>query len=297
VRNTAPTPLAAKATFRSEDREPELWHPDSGEIERMLLYEVAGDRRVSLPLVLDAYGSVFVIFRDHQGVRATRVKRNGSEIFPVMSPVSADAQDGTTLVSDGLRPVLRTPSTGTYVISLSDGRGTSVTIPKQDTPTVMGPWKLVFPEGRGAPSSIAVDTLRSWTEFQDPGVRYFSGTATYETTFDASSTALPKGSTLWLNLGDVREVASVRVNGVEAGTVWKQPFRVRIDPLLKPGTNDLAIEVTNLWSNRLIGDAQPGAATRYTHTNIRKYTKDSPLLPSGLLGPVKIEIMYELPLR
>ncbi len=79
------------------------------------------------------------------------------------------------------------------------------------------------------------------------------------------------------------------VNGTPVQTLWKAPFLVRIDPFLHAGENTIEIQVTNLWPNRIIGDLQPSAAARYTHTNVRAYTKDSPLLPSGLLTPVTLQ--------
>jgi hypothetical protein len=88
----------------------------------------------------------------------------------------------------------------------------------------------------------------------------------------------------------VREIASVAVNGIPVQTMWRAPFVVRIDPQLHSGDNTLEIQVTNLWPNRIIGDLQPSATARYTHTNVRAYTKDSPLLPSGLLEPVTVQI-------
>jgi hypothetical protein len=95
---------------------------------------------------------------------------------------------------------------------------------------------------------------------------------------------------LWLNLGQVREIASVAVNGIPVQTMWRAPFVARIDPVLHSGDNTLEIQVTNLWPNRIIGDLQPSASVHYTHTNVRAYTKDSPLLPSGLLEPVTVQI-------
>jgi hypothetical protein len=93
-----------------------------------------------------------------------------------------------------------------------------------------------------------------------------------------------------LNLGQVREIASVAVNGIPVQTMWRAPFVARIDPQLHRGDNTLVIRVTNLWPNRIIGDLQPSATVRYTHTNVHAYTKDSPLLPSGILEPVVVQI-------
>jgi hypothetical protein len=101
----------------------------------------------------------------------------------------------------------------------------------------------------------------------------------------------------WLDLGEVHEVAAVRVNGSSAEVLWKAPYSLRVDRLLHPGENVIEIDVTNLWPNRLIGDAQSADGKHYTWTNIRKYTKDSPLLPSGMLGPIVLHSRYRLSLQ
>ena len=95
---------------------------------------------------------------------------------------------------------------------------------------------------------------------------------------------------LWLDLGDVRDVAVVRVNGKQAGILWKAPYRVDISSLVKAGENHVEIDVTNQWNNRIVGDQQPGVEQRITKTNlVTKFHATSPLLPSGLLGPVLIQ--------
>ena len=99
---------------------------------------------------------------------------------------------------------------------------------------------------------------------------------------------------MWLALGTVHEVAAVRINGKPAQVLWKQPWTLRADRLLHAGDNLIEMDVTNLWPNRLIGDAQSADGKHYTWTNIHKYTKDSSLLPSGLLGPVTLEPLYYL---
>jgi hypothetical protein len=151
-------------------------------------------------------------------------------------------------------------------------------------------WRLDFPAGRGAPSQVTVERLGSWADHEDPGVRYFSGTATYSRELDAPDDWFRDGSQIWLDLGDVREVAEVRVGGGPAQTLWKRPYRANITSALKPGRNRLEIQVTNLWPNRLIGDLQPGAR-KYTFTVRDVYRPDSPLLPSGLLGPVRVDVL------
>jgi hypothetical protein len=156
--------------------------------------------------------------------------------------------------------------------------------------TVDGSWEVTFQANRGAPARISLNALRSWSENSEPGVRYFSGTGSYAMTIQAPADWFKKGAKLWLDLGDVRNLAEVSVNSKALGILWKPPFRVDVTSALKPGANTLEIKVTNLWVNRLIGDQQPDAAKKYTYTARQFYRADSPLLPSGLLGPVRVVI-------
>jgi beta-galactosidase/beta-glucuronidase len=154
--------------------------------------------------------------------------------------------------------------------------------------TVEGAWDVAFQPGRGASGTITLDQLASWSNSADNGVKYFSGTATYRKTIQAPADWFKAGARLWLDLGDVKNLAEVSVNRQSLGIVWNTPFRIDVTSALKPGENTLEIKVTNLWVNRLIGDQQPDAAKKYTYTAQQFYRADSPLLPSGLLGPVQV---------
>ena len=181
--------------------------------------------------------------------------------------------------------------------------------------SVTGGWELAFPSGWGAPEELHLDSLRSWTEIPDDGVRYFSGTATYSKRIFLDR-AMGVGERLVLELGDVREFAAVTVNGVSYPVLWKPPFRIDItDAICQPPTTnyqlDITIKVTNLWPNRLIGDellppdrewkqgrnwlkeipdwvkrGERSPTGRHTFTTWHHWTKDDRLLPSGLIGPV-----------
>ena len=151
---------------------------------------------------------------------------------------------------------------------------------------VEGPWNVAFQPDRGAPPSITLDKLISWSDSTDAGVKYFSGIGTYTKTIQAPPTG-SKGPHLWLDLGDVKNLAEVSVNGKTLGIVWHAPYRVDVTSALKPGANEISIKVINAWVNRLIGDQQPGA-TKYTFADVHPYKANSPLLPSGLLGPVAV---------
>jgi hypothetical protein len=166
------------------------------------------------------------------------------------------------------------------------GAAVATSAPFQHTP-LSAPWSVAFQSGRGAPASIRMPTLAPINESADPGVKYFSGIATYTTSFVAPRQARA-GAPLWLDLGKVGDVAEVRVNGQMAGTVWFAPNRVDISRLVRRGANTLEVRVANLWVNRLIGDKQPGAQ-KITFTAAPTYLPDAPLRPSGLIGPVTLD--------
>jgi hypothetical protein len=165
---------------------------------------------------------------------------------------------------------------------------------------------------------VRLEVLRSLSEHSDPGVRHFSGTATYRTRFtlppEAVSAAGAGGASrrLFLDLGQVRVIASVRLNGHALGTLWASPYRFEVTEAVRSGENDLEVEVTNLWVNRLLGDeeqpedsdrnpdgtlrqwpawlaaGEPSPTGRFTFTSWRLWRKGEPLQESGLLGPVRL---------
>ena len=164
---------------------------------------------------------------------------------------------------------------------VGEGQNTVSVVPVAE---IAGPWQVRFPPDRGAPESIVLDRLVDWSTHSDPGVRHFSGIATYATRFEAS----PGPGRLFLDLGQVAVMARVKVNGRPVGTAWVAPFRLDITPAVQPGTNALEVEVANLWPNRLIGDRALPEDQRVTWTTWNPYRSNTPLLQSGLLGPVTI---------
>jgi hypothetical protein len=243
-----------------------------------------------LPLSLEARGSVFVIFRHDVTLQSVKtIERDGAILFSAEHPEKSSLPQGVAVRNDGTKTLLSTPEPGKYRLEFSGGTSIDVTMNTNEAINVPGPWTLSFPSGWGAPPQVQMNQLSSWTNSPDAGVRYFSGRATYRTVLRLTEAQVAGASTANLNLGEVHEVAAVRINGRAAGILWKQPYAIRIGGLLHAGPNTIEVDVTNLWPNRLIGDAQDPKARHYTWTNIRKYTKDSPLLPSGMLGPVKIE--------
>jgi hypothetical protein len=159
--------------------------------------------------------------------------------------------------------------------------------------TLTGPWTLSFPKDMGAPSGVTIDPLASWIQNADAGIRYFSGTATYTKTIQANTSWLRQGRHIYLDLGKVRDIAEVKINGKSAGLVWAPPYRVDITSALKPGANTFEIDVTNEWTNRLIGDRLAPPEKRILHS-----VGDRPAggmfggprepVESGLIGPVVV---------
>jgi len=203
-----------------------------------------------------------------------------------IEPASYLVANGRTVV-----PLRLAPDDAVFVVFRKPAAAPARALPdpvETELAKISGPWEVAFQPGRGAPATARFDSLSSWSENADPGIRYFSGTATYKASFDVPAHWFVSGTRYWLDLGNVKNVAEVKVNGQALGTVWKTPFRVDATEALKPGPNNLEVKVADLWVNRLIGDKQPGATKTYTYTAVEFYQADSPLVPAGLLGPVRI---------
>jgi len=222
------------ATFRVTGQEAELWHADTGVMEPASFR--TADGRTTVPLHLEPWGTVFVVFRK-----------------PAKSSSRTLAKISDSAIA-----------------------------------TVEGPWDLSFQEDLGAPAKMTLDKLASWSDSADEGVKYFSGTGTYSKTIQAQPDWFKRGAHLSIDLGEVKNLAEVSVNGKPLGILWKTPYRVDVTNILKPGANTLEIKVTNPWVNRIIGDRQPNVTKTYTFTSPKYYKADSKLVPSGLLGPVQI---------
>ncbi|MCX8157681.1 MAG: glycosyl hydrolase [Verrucomicrobiae bacterium] len=261
VANPARTAVTARCWFRVHARRPERWDPKTGAQQRLTEYhEEAG--RTTLALTLGPEESCFIVWQ--KTWTAPQAARR----------------------ADAGRPALAIE--------------------------IGGPWQVRFQPGRGAPESITLEQLMDLSQHPLPGVRFFSGLATYQTTLHWQPPW--PGAQATLDLGRVAVMARVRVNGRTAGVAWHQPWTVDLTPALQRGTNQIAIEVANLWLNRLIGDEQlppdadwhrngslkewpawlrqgrPSPTGRVAFATWRHWQKDSPLPPSGLLGPVTLRV-------
>lgn len=212
------------------------------------------------------------------------------------NPVTGEIRDATAFRQENGRTIvpLDFDPCGSMFIIFRDAIGTEArgsTASNQPTLTprleLDGAWDVSFDPQWGGPAKVRFDELMEWTQHPEDGIKFYSGTAIYRKTFTLP--AVPEtGRQLVLDLGEVREVAEVRVNGQNLGVVWTKPARVNITSAAKVGDNELEVRVVNLWPNRLIGDASLPDEKRFTETNQRKFVATSPLLPSGLLGPVQI---------
>lgn len=194
-------------------------------------------------------------------------------------------------------PLHLSPRESLFVVFRRDASSLTCTLPQRAATTlatVGGPWDVTFPANLGAPERIQLADLASWTAHADPGVKYFSGTATYTRTIQAPQGWFQSGARLVLDLGAVHDIAEVSVNGEPPATLWKPPYRVDVTDLLKPGENRLEIKVTNQWTNRQIGDRLVAPDQKVLAMPAGGFGPmagfGGPQTPaeSGLLGPVTV---------
>ncbi len=248
VINRTNQPMKRDFTFRVSGKQPEIWNAVTGETLVANAYHPQ-NATTTVPLELDGFGSCFIVFRKPIAVNAAGpAKTNFHEL--------------------------------------------------KELKELRGPWKISFDPQWGAPDTVTFSTLVNWTDRPEEGIRYYSGKATYRKIFDLKqytqdgNTKGKKNKRLYLNLGDAQDVAEVRLNGKNLGVLWCAPWQVEITDVIKPKNNLLEIDVINLWANRVIGDLNLPAEKRYTKTHdafrFDFLTAKTPLLKSGLLGPVKL---------
>jgi hypothetical protein len=318
ISNQADTPEEVQANFRVAGKVPEFWRAESATIEQVPVWEARGGR-TRIPLALPPSGSVFVVFRKPAAgvdpiVSVTRPGTDGT------NPLYADLQ-----INDG-RETLKAKTAGDYRLTTASGKSLELTVKALPAPVdLSAEWTVAFPPKLGAPASITLPRLMNLSEHETPGVKYFSGTMTYTREVDLPEALFtpPADRVLTLDLGTVKNVAEVRINGKELPLMWLPPFAADVTSLVKPGKNTLEVKITNLWVNRLIGDEQlpddlewgelrklqnvpsgqpllkvpdwiddPGrrpSKERVTFVTFKHFRKDSPLPVSGLVGPVTLQ--------
>ncbi len=278
-----------ECVFRTSGKEPELWCPKTGTIREAVSYRTTEDGRTAIPLAMPENGSVFVVFREPaEAKHLVAAPDAGVETV-------GRTGDGVKLqVWDNARHTLTTAKKKQVAVSPSNG-------PKPQE--VTGAWEVSFSPEWGGPEATTFDGLIPWNEHSNEGVKYYSGTATYRKTLMLSKDQV--AGLVRLQLGKVGHVAEVHLNGKRLGIVWAAPWSVDLTDAVKQGENQLEIAVTNLWTNRLIGDSRLPKEKRLTASNVRLFSekdkyrafqgfspKDA-LTPSGLMGPVRLEFGEE----
>lgn len=265
--------LDTTCTFRVSGKRPELWDPETGAIRELPEF-AEQDGRISVPLRFEPMQSWFVVFRND-----SRSEPRATETKNFLS--------------------------------------------RSERTTLAGPWRVSFdPQWGGPKEEVTFEQLTDWSKHPDPRIHYYSGTATYRKSFTLTEAEVSgKLGRLCLDLGAVDVMARVRLNSRDCGVAWKPPYVVDISGAARAGENTLEIATVNLWINRMIGDEQlpldgkwkdfetllewpewfkngtPRMSGRYTFTSCRHYQKDSPLVPSGLRGPVTLRTTANLEIK
>lgn len=256
IANRTDDTFQTKCSFRVEEGAIELWNPLTGEIRELPQY-TRENNHTSIPLTFDAFQSYFIVFDKTK----TPTKNNNAKNFSNLAPLQQ----------------------------------------------IEGEWNVSFDPRWGGPEDVVFPSLSDWSQNKDEGIKYYSGIATYKKNFNFKS-KLNKEK-IYLHLGEVKNIARVKLNGIDLGVIWTAPWQVEITDALTEGENHLEIDVANLWINRLIGDEHypddgikngkwpewlvnktPRPTKRFTFSTYKFYTKDSPLIKSGLLGPVQLFI-------
>lgn len=306
-----------RINFRIKDMKPELWNPVSGKMTDALVWE-SNKNQTMVTLDMEANGSCFVVFRkksDNQSNSVKAVSLNGDNV-----KLNSCLKSNNQLILN---------KKGVYKVSFQDN---TTIVKKQDkdaeTMLLNDNWNVRFQENLGAPSSAHFEKLISWPLHPDSGIRFFSGTAYYSKSFQLKSKQIKSNKRIVLDLGKVKNVATITVNNKKVVVIWKPPFYADITDYCKAGENDLMVTVTNLWPNRIIGDktepedcvwgpireytyvpnspkigrnmleipkwvinkTERPSKNRITFCTMDFFEKDTPLLESGLIGPVQISI-------
>ncbi|MGA2032904.1 MAG: glycosyl hydrolase [Thermoguttaceae bacterium] len=318
VANGATEGCEATCSFRVAGKQPELWHPENGQVAPLAAYDEK-DGCTRVPLRLGPTESVFIVFRRpaEAARRVVSVKRDGRELLRIAPPAqppkaAAPVMAGDSSALDLMYGEIWQP--GSYVLKTADGRSCAVQCPRLAAPLeIGGPWQVAFDPKWGGPAQAVFDKLVDWSKRSEEGIKYYSGAARYRTTFNVAAEALKQSGARWhLDLGKVAVMAEVQLNGKDLGILWKAPYRVDVTEALQPGDNVLDVKVVNLWINRQIGDEQlpddcdrnangtlkswpkwvqegkPSPTGRYTFSSWKLWKKGDPLQESGLLGPVML---------
>ena len=289
VSNKTSEAIDTRCTFRVENAKPHIYEPSDGSVRKQFEFKNEENGTV-IPLSLPPGGSTFIVFS--KGVVSDGLNvvlkggGSGNEDFPVEKVLEANNNSAT----------IECWQNGEYLLTTKNGKQKEMTVSNiPDPELIQGTWQVAFDPGWGAPEEAVFSQLISWTEHEDEGIKYYSGKGTYRKTIIVDDERIDEQQKVYLDLGEVRELAEVYINGQSAGVIWKPPFRTEITGLVKAGENELEIEVMNLWINRLTGDKGLSEDEKFTKTNIRsdgggwlENYSEWHAETAGLLGPVRL---------
>jgi len=253
VSNSKPAPEKVTCVFRVDiDKVPELWDAETGLIQRKVKYSKV-QNGISIDLVMDPLASRFVVFKS----KSTGKNDTGLD-YDLQFGFDQNQEKGG----------IHEP------IDISNN------------------WTVKFDTSMGGPAAYHMDSLISWSDADNEGVKYYSGTASYEKDFYVSKDFLTKGTEVIAVFDDIQEMAHVFVNGKDCGIVWTLPYKADITKYLRAGSNHITVRVVNTWNNRIVGDLRNPDKKQFTRTNIKyKFKAESSLLKSGLIGKTQIFFM------
>jgi len=297
VSNQTDEPMVLSPIFRVTGRMPELWDAVKGTVTPTARHATTG-AGTRVDFSLGCRGSIFVVFP----------RKLSTALAPVVS-VQHEGQAATDVevlrADEGLS--VRVERNGVYRLEREQASALEFEVDNLPEPhTLREPWQLRFPPGMDTPAVVTLDTLIPWNEHSNEAIRHFSGTATYATTFDLPTGWIVPGRRIWLELGRVEVIADVVVNGRDLGTAWLPPYRVDVTDAVRAGGNLLEVRATNLWRNRIIGDLKypdgfpDGPRPKQFKTELFTlgwWKRDEVLQPSGLLGPMRLMVSQDVPIK
>ncbi|MCE6991988.1 glycosyl hydrolase [Dyadobacter sp. CY323] len=273
IRNTSKETVTRICSFRQTGKSPQLWDPMTGKIVPVSIFNQL-EKHIDVPVSLPPFGSVFIVFTNDKNPAQYTSFGSGSAL-----PAFEYVNNGILL-----------PEKGALTLTKNGRNLTIDNLGKSQT--ITGAWDISFTRNWGAPEKATFPELISWTKSPDEGIRHYSGSAIYSKTFDNTITA-GTNNRIYLDLGDVSKVCEAWLNGKSLGIAWTKPYQFDVTGLLKAGKNELRIEVINTWANRIIGDITSEKKYTKTNLNVRGSREllwtETPLVPSGILGPVVIK--------
>lgn len=255
VSNSKPIKEKVTCVFRvDKEMVPELWDAETGHIQYNVKYSKQ-ENGISIDFMMDPVGSRFIVF-----------KKKSSGAYAGFNNLGYDLQFGFHQIKNEAE--------------------------KNKTIDLSYNWNIKFNAELGGPANYHLDSLVSWSEINNEGIKYYSGSANYETDFTLNANDITNATKAFVVFDKIEEMASVSVNGKDCGIIWTMPYKAEITKYLKAGSNHIIVQVINTWNNRIVGDVRNPQNKQYTKTNIKyKVKADSPLLNSGLIGKAKIVFM------